>query len=277
MNSRSYKLSPEIHNEIFETVKHNTLANAQAAAKPVLAIIGAQPGAMRWRISAALIEGMDPDPVIFSVAGARHLHPLADEILAENEKSFVQATEADAEKWTESLILAAVSCRRNILLDGFLGRKDATLNVLRQAREADYDTRVVAIAVPESISRARIVDLYEAGKEKRGSGTWISAHAHDGAVQTLVHTLTAIEVRNLATIDVFDRDGALLLSTEERRDAGGAFRREMARPLDAIDKERLKTIQLRIDAKMEARQAGILEKLEAQTVIHSGRSTGLER
>ncbi|MBJ7532590.1 hypothetical protein JDN40_00330, partial [Rhodomicrobium vannielii ATCC 17100] len=93
----------------------------------------------------------------------------------------------------------------------------------------------------------------------------------------LEHTLTAIEVRNLATIDVFDRDGALLLSTEEGRDAGGAFRREMARPLEPIDRERLKMIERRIEAKMEARQAGFLERREAQKVIHSGRSVGLER
>ncbi|KAI95783.1 hypothetical protein T281_03805 [Rhodomicrobium udaipurense JA643] len=123
---------------------------------------------MRWRISAALIEGMAPAPVIVSQAEARHFHPHAAELLARDEKSFMQATEADAEKWAEGLVLAAIEGRRNIVLDGFFKRQEATLNVLRQAREADYDTRVVAIAVPESISRARIVDLYEAGKEKRG-------------------------------------------------------------------------------------------------------------
>ncbi|MBJ7545125.1 hypothetical protein [Rhodomicrobium udaipurense] len=48
-------------------------------------------------------------------------------------------------------------------------------------------------------------------------------------------------------------------------------------PLDASDKERLKVIERRIEAKMEAREAGVVERREAQTVIHSGRSMGLER
>jgi hypothetical protein len=279
MNSRSYKFAPENQGEIFETMREDMLAGAEAAEVPVLSIIGGQPGSLRAKLRAAAVEGVAPAPVIVSAAEARHFHPHAVDLLARDEKSFLQATEADAEKWAEGLVLAAIEGRRNIVLDGLFKRQEATLNVLRQAREGGYGTEVQAVAVPERISRARIVDIYEAGKEVLGWGTWVSAQSHDEDVQTLAKTLTAIENRGLAHIRLFDRKGVLLHATGEieGRDAGAAFRREIAMPLDASDKDRLKMIERRIEAKMEARQAGFLERREAQKVIHSGRSTGLER
>jgi hypothetical protein len=272
MNNRSYKLAPENHGVIFETMREDMLAGSEAAEKPVLAIIGGQPGSLRAKLRAAAVEGVAPAPVIVSEAEARHFHPHAAELLARDEKSFMQATEADAEKWAEGLVLAAIEGRRNIVLDGFFKRQEATLEVLRQARDAGYDAQVQAVAVPERISRARIVDIYEAGKERLGWGTWVSARSHDEDVQTLMKTLTAIANRGIAHIRLFDRKGVLLHATgeTEARDAGAAFRREIAMPLDASDKERLKMIERRIEAKMEARQAGVLERREAQTVIRSG-------
>ncbi|WKW50427.1 zeta toxin family protein [Rhodomicrobium lacus] len=277
MTSRSYRLTAESHDEISRIMQDDMLAGSEPAEKPVLTLIGGQPGSLQAKLRAAAVEGLSPAPVIVSVAEARHFHPDAAALLARDERAFVQATDLDAQKWAETLALAAIEGRRNIMLDGFFRNQSVTRDVLQQACEAGYKTSVHVIALPEQISRARLLDIYEAGREKLGWGTLVPSPSHDEAVQTLANTLTLIEVRKLAPIRVFDRSGALLFSTEESRDAGTAFRRQIARPLEAADRSRLQTIERRIEAKMEARRASSIERRETQQLLRSARSRGMER
>lgn len=176
---------------------------ASPAAKPGLVILAGQPGSGKSVLRPSLERFFDHHGGAVGVSGDdfRPMHPHYEALLTGGDDLLMaQATRQAAAWWTDRVINWSMGERYNVVWEDTLWNTERTLTTMQAAKDHDYRTTLVVLAVPIVQSRLGIVGRYVGQRELVGAGRWTSGDAHDPApYERLAESLAAIE--QTSTVD----------------------------------------------------------------------------
>jgi hypothetical protein len=165
----------------------------------------------------------------------RFRHPRFLELSAENDLTAASRTQPEAGKWADELTEAAISERRNVIIDGTLKNTSKADELCRRLRKAGYEIDVRAMAAAPEDSRLGIERRYYKGKEAAGMGRWVPGDVHDAAYHGQTISMVWLESRGLVDkISVYRRGSPpeCIYRNDDVRNAPGT------RAADALAAER---------------------------------------
>ncbi len=211
-----FKLPPREHERIYKRLEEGMLSSSSPSATPHIVILGGQPGAGKSFLArSACARFFDGKPVaVLNGDNYRFEHPHAIEILMNDDKLFAERTDPDVRVWTQRLLAAAATNRRNILFEGTMRNKEPLMGTISRLSGDGYRVDVSVLAVPASISRLGIIDRYEHEKALFGYARWTPMQSHDEAYRNLPETVAAIESKSpIDSINIYNRQEDLLYFT----------------------------------------------------------------
>lgn len=258
-----YRLSDDLHENIFATeVRPRLFAGAQPSERPVAVIFGGQPGAGKSAAVAAAVGEFKARRGVVEIIGddLRSMHPLYDDLMAQDDRSAAFYTDQNTGRWVEKAIAYAKEHRFNVVIEGTFRSSDVVANTMRRFREAGYEIDARALAVNERFSRQGILERYEAQRAARGSGRMTMPHSHQAAYDGMPLTIERIDREQLADRLTLYRRGNEVIYTNQVKDgrwvnearAVDALQQERARPWTEHERKAFLDAADRIDAMLHA-------------------------
>lgn len=233
--------------------------------RPRLILLGGQPGAGKTAVLIASHAELDRSGPAIRIVGddLRSYHPNFLAFQKQDPETASQFTQADAGRWTEKLLAAAIDRQVNIVLETTMRTPENVARVIGMARAAGYDVEARAVAVNPRLSwqgnHYRFEEMLHAGDAARIP----PQHVHDAAVTGLRISLEKIESENLVDrVQLRTRGGTVIYDNERRRDAWShpprarlALEQEQSRPMTRSELQRFSDDWSHVLARMEERRA----------------------
>ena len=176
---------------------------------PRLAIIVGQPASGKSSTISRLQEKLQPKPFVIDSDKIRQWHPQIDEIFRRDPIRMDVLTNTIVAPVTERLLTHAQESRYNLVIENTLTNPESVQGTIDSFKRQGYHTMVIALAVPEQLSRIGIVNRYrEAIAQKSGYPRWTTSLAHQNAYEAIPEGLK--QLRNIDNVTVTDRSGATL-------------------------------------------------------------------
>lgn len=188
------------------------------AEQPTLTVVAGQMGAGKSVALRAIIDGL-PQGEAWALLDANALHQTHPAYAATESRSgtaaAMEASAQHAAKWAKLLQDDAVATRRHVAME--VASPDTDLTAIASGYAAlGYKTRLVVLAVPEHLSRQRIVSRELNERRAMGHGRHVSSTDHDRAYarwpialakQLAAHAFDQVEVASPSA------DGSLRTAT----------------------------------------------------------------
>lgn len=235
------------------------------AGRPRMILLGGQPGAGKTAVLIASHAELDQSGPTIRIVGddLRSYHPQFRAFQKQDAETASQFTQADAGRWTEKLLAAAVKRKVNIVFETTMRTPENVARVIGMARAAGYEVEARAVAVNPRLSwqgnHFRFEEMLHAGDAARIP----PQHVHDAAVTGLRVSLEKVETENLADRVELRTRGGTILYENERGPAGWtrpseartALEREQTRPMTRGELQRFSDDWNHVLARMEERRA----------------------
>lgn len=215
-----YDLSNVQLRDIFDAfIRPQLLGQFRPSRAPVVVLLGGQPGAGKTRATneiRAQCRGSD----ITAIVGDdfRSLHPAYARLVSEAPALMPDATAPAAGAWVRMGIDLALETRSSILVEGTFRRPEVTLGEADRFKAAGYQTHLIALSVPASLSRLSTLGRYVEDHRRSGEARWTPLEGHDAGYAGTPATVAAAERHPaIDRISVYNRDGTETF-TASRRD-----------------------------------------------------------
>ncbi|EYR82822.1 zeta toxin family protein [Shinella sp. 838] len=261
------RLSPERNESIFrKDILPDYLPEAmKPAGRPRMILLGGQPGAGKTAVLIASQTELDQSGPTIRIVGddLRSYHPQFLAFQKQDAETASQFTQADAGRWTEKLLAAAVERKVNIVFETTMRTPENVARVIGMARAGGYDIEARAVAVNPRLSwqgnHYRFEEMLHAGDAARIP----PQHVHDAAITGLRVSLEKVETENLVDRVQLRTRGGTILYDNERGSAGWsrppeartALEREQTRPMTRGELQRFSDDWSHVLARMEERRA----------------------
>ncbi|KAE8162412.1 zeta toxin-domain-containing protein [Aspergillus tamarii] len=193
----SDQLDPDTHAEIFHTIQTAALATTNPVEQPVAILLGGQPGAGKSRLASAAMKHLGGNAVKVDADELRQFHPRYIDMMRENDLTASDRIHADAGPWAVKLTRAAITARRNLVIDGTMRDSDNVVAQCRNFREAGYRVEARVMAVSRLVSLLGISERYEHQRQVLGFGRWVTCNHHDAAFAGVPLTVEKLEAYRL--------------------------------------------------------------------------------
>ncbi|WP_050746527.1 MULTISPECIES: zeta toxin family protein [unclassified Shinella] len=198
------RLSPERNESIFrKDILPDYLPEAmKPAGRPRMILLGGQPGAGKTAVLIASQTELDQSGPTIRIVGddLRSYHPQFLAFQKQDAETASQFTQADAGRWTEKLLAAAVERKVNIVFETTMRTPENVARVIGMARAGGYDIEARAVAVNPRLSwqgnHYRFEEMLHAGDAARIP----PQHVHDAAITGLRVSLEKVETENLVDL-----------------------------------------------------------------------------
>ncbi|WPE24324.1 BID domain-containing T4SS effector [Shinella zoogloeoides] len=260
-------LSPERNESIFrkDILPDYLPETMKPAGRPRMILLGGQPGAGKTAVLVVSHAELDQAGPTIRIVGddLRSYHPQFLAFQKQDAETASQFTQADAGRWTEKLLAAAVERKVNIVFETTMRTPENVARVIGMARAGGYDIEARAVAVNPRLSwqgnHHRFEEMLHAGDAARIP----PQHVHDAAVTGLRISLEKVETENLVDRVQLRTRGGTILYDNERGSAGWslppeartALEREQTRPMTRGELQRFSDDWSHVLARMEERRA----------------------
>lgn len=233
--------------------------------RPRLILLGGQPGAGKTAVLIASHAELDRAGPTIRIVGddLRTYHPQYLVFQRQDPETASQFTQADAGRWAEKLLSAAVDRQVNIVFETTMRTPENVARVIGIARGGGYEVEARAVAVNPRLSwqgnHFRFEEMLRAGDAARIP----PQHVHDAAVSGLRISLEKLETENLADRVQLRTRGGTILYDNERTENGWSqppqaritLEREQSRPMTRGELQRFSDDWNHVLTRMEERQA----------------------
>jgi hypothetical protein len=235
------------------------------AGRPRLILLGGQPGAGKTAVLLASHAELDRAGPTIRIVGddLRTYHPQYLVFQRQDPETASQFTQADAGRWTEKLLSAAVQRQVNIVFETTMRTPENVARVIGMARAGGYEVEARAVAVNPRLSwqgnHYRFEEMLRAGDAARIP----PQHVHDAAVTGLRVSLEKLESENLVDrVQLRTRAGTILYDNERTENGWSqppqariTLEREQSRPMTRGELQRFSDDWNHVLARMEERRA----------------------
>ncbi|WP_107118135.1 zeta toxin family protein [Streptomyces reticuli] len=210
-------LSEEVHQDVLhQVILPAALKGAVCQDRPVVVIVGGQPGAGKTAVADLVQAALDGRGGAVRICSDLYkaAHHQYGELLADDVRIAGVSVRPDTRRWQ-----AAVE--EHVRLHGFDAVVESALADVEEFRTSAYAYRraghrveVVAVATAEALSQLGILDRF-LSEAIEGGGRYVSWENHDACAKGMLLTLAAIEADQLADrITVLRRDGTVLYDND---------------------------------------------------------------
>lgn len=206
-SGRQFRLEPDTHADILREIEKQALATTQPAGRPVAIILGGQPGAGKAGLASAALDEFAGNAVKIDADELRKNHPHYIELMREDDRTAADRTHGDAGSWAVKLTSAAITSRRNLVVDGTMRDPESLATLCRKLRNHGYRVEARVMAVNGLVSRLSIHERYERQVQANGFGRWSNRDKHDEAFAGVPLTVEKLEAERLVDrMTVFTRN-----------------------------------------------------------------------
>ncbi|CAG7857848.1 hypothetical protein MCAMS1_02821 [biofilm metagenome] len=195
-----YQLSESEHDRIYRQIEARYLAKSSQQDQPIAIITGGQPGSGKSGLTAIAKERFAEQGgyVLLDADILRGRHPAYHSLRLVDEKNAANYTHKDAGMWAMKLKEAAMSGRRNLVIDQTSRDAASVERLTKQLKDGGYVVEFHILAVNPMISEQRAYLRYEREKAATGYGRFVTKDVHDSAYSGLEASLFAVESKKLA-------------------------------------------------------------------------------
>jgi UDP-N-acetylglucosamine kinase len=232
--SRDYLLPAHESERIFTRQIAPSLLRAEpTGARPIAILLRGQPGAGKTVLAARLADETTGRPARVDVDMFRAFHPAYQQLRTVGDLTADALVQADARRWFEMAIEHLAGVRADILAEHVI--PDDTLARLD---EAGYRIGAALLAVPQAVSRLRVLERYQLAREVTGTGRYVSRQAHDRRYQDLLDVAADLDSDpQIAAADVYGRAADSRPVYRNQRQPGGEWQHPAAARA-ALERER---------------------------------------
>lgn len=190
------ELSEQHLQQRWETfVKPALFAGRTPSAQPTVILIGGQPGCGKT-LGLNHVLAMYPDESFVPIIGddLRPYHPDHQQALHDPDETVMPAITAQASgAWVRKGIEHAAAHGYNTVVEGTFRNPQTTLDTAGRFAAAGHQVHVVALAVPEDLSRLSCLERYYGERAAGNHGRWTPPAAHDLGYEGTPGTVEAAE------------------------------------------------------------------------------------
>ncbi|PRA80168.1 hypothetical protein CQ054_21255 [Ochrobactrum sp. MYb29] len=213
------RLSAEVNETIFRNlvVRRELPRNAEPLEKPVIILVGGQPGAGKTSLVTSGVSDLSHRGATVQIVGdnLRSYHPRYDAFQKNDPTLQSQLTHHDVGRWTDKLIIEAASCRLNIVVETTMRSPEAVAFIAQQARVAGYRVETRIVAVNERESWQGCLNRFEQMHSEGNAACIPPKEHHDNAVIGLVDTIRHLEDKKLVdVVQVRLRNGDIIFDNQ---------------------------------------------------------------
>lgn len=280
--NKKYKLTKEIHEEIFHFLELDMLSESNERSNPQIVILGGQPGAGKSCLAEIVKKDVFAGSTVTSINGDdyRDYHPNLQQIIDENDKLIATYTDPDVREWTKDLLASAVARRRDIIFESTLRSDHPIAETINDLHAKGYRVTVAVMFTPFALSRIGVIERYECQKEILHYGRWTDLNNHDQAFSSLPVTVRELENKcELERLVVCNRNKAILYCNERingsfvvpdmDNDAASVIEKTRRQALSPAERDHIKKSTVRIMEQMSKRKASQQEIMEARAVLQN--------
>lgn len=220
----AYRLDePDLDAIFADSIAPTLFAGGGSSSPPLLVLIGAQPGAGKTRLSAA-IRQRSAEPIL-EISGdeLRAFHPRYHELLRLHPSAMPDGTTQASGAWVERSIDYAIDHQISVLVEGTFRRPHVPRDTAQRFHRNGFRVQVNLLAVSPEISRLSIAERFVVDAQS-GGARFTSVEAHDTALFALPATLRALH-DNPSPVNQFlvrDRSSGALYNSERPRSVTGS-------------------------------------------------------
>ncbi|WEV59171.1 zeta toxin family protein [Bifidobacterium sp. ESL0728] len=202
---------------IFDTeiapILDSEIAGRTRIEQPVLFMVGAQPGAGKTKAIASIASANNA--IEINGDDLRTHHPDYDQLMDTDPLLMPSATSQASGAWVGMSLDYLRHRHVNTIIETTFNHPDSNAKTLRDFHQAGFHTRLIALAVPPTLSLSGIVMRYIRQVETNGSGRWTDPAYHDKAMQQIPETLRLLlETGNIDMASIANRDGDIIETVE---------------------------------------------------------------
>jgi len=206
-----YTLCDTEHARIFNELIRPALLDARSSAgSPRAIVFGAHLGCETAHAMATACEslGGPADAVVLMLEDMRAFHPHYAQLMRRSPRLAAFYTDADAARWLDMALQAAVGRRQTILLEAAMRDPQKIVEAFGFLHAHGYHVEARALAFPHACSWQSVLHVQELGRLASGVGRTTTSGAHQATFEGLPRMLDRIEREGLAdAVSVFDRHG----------------------------------------------------------------------
>lgn len=204
---RSYKLSEEEHDKIYETIKTVMTQGKHPVEKPIAIIIGGQTGAGKSGIIGYSLKLFNDDNVVvINSDEIKPFHPKVDEIAREYPNYFTKITDQESNTWTSKLFSELRNEHYNLIFEGTMWNTRVADDAIAELMRLGYIVVVRGIAAGNLESNYSIMDRYISQVESKGYGRLVEVEHHDRTYNGMPNTIDYIQENGFYSIlEIFTR------------------------------------------------------------------------
>ncbi|UPG89707.1 zeta toxin family protein [Luteibacter aegosomaticola] len=237
IRDEGHQLDPITHERIFaeRIVPRSGIPEATSHVQPKAIILAGQPGAGKGGLASQATTDLRRDVVKVDPDELRDYHPGATRFRAEHPYTWPTQTHPDASQWASELRDAAISQKKNLIIDTTLGNGDAAVGMIRNLQANGYEVEIRAVATHRLQSEAGVDSRFTQGLDRNGFGRYVPAEVREHVYRGLPSSLDKVQAQTDAPIRIFNRQGQELYdSRTDARRAGDALTEAREQPLTSL-------------------------------------------
>lgn len=195
-----YTLSPKQFEEYKKNVIMTLTTGVQPAEKQkeILMIIGAQPGAGKSRLSAAINEELKKNVVKVDFDELRALHPFYQEVCASHPEIVHRILQFDTNDVKKEVLKFLIEKGYNVIYEGALRDTQGFIDFTKDFKENGYNIKLNVMAVPELESYGSAFVRYAVALMTNRIPRWVEKNLHDASYEGVINTVKAFDEQNIA-------------------------------------------------------------------------------
>ncbi len=260
-NQKPYKLSDEIHYQIYNNIRDVYLFDKEKPLEKIAIFLAGQPGSGKTTLRNSIYQDYDTRFIVeINTDDIRNFHPKYKDLQKDpdNYKRAGWLVNPDSVSWASNLSEDAIKREYSVLYDmTFAGNVDIYQNMMKNNRESGYKNELHVLAVNPEISRLGTHLRYENQLKDKGVGRAVSIISHDANFNNLNGNIkSAIESGLVDRVCIYsrmifrDHSGEIKNNAVERlydsniegfdtRKMIDVVKKEHTRPFNGLEKEYL--------------------------------------
>ena len=202
------KIDPKQHRQILNDKilrDPKIFLNATPVERPRAIITAGQPGAGKGSLVDAVKAELRDNVVTVDPDELRGYHPKVNALRQQHPYTWSGQTHGDASQWATELRNAAVSERKNLILDTTMPRAD----VIQDLQARGYDVEIRAIATHRLESELGVDNRFTQDMDRRGHGRYVPQEVRENVYRNLPGTLDEVAKQTGVPMRIYDREGTL--------------------------------------------------------------------
>lgn len=191
-----HRLSESQHEQIFrDRIIPRELSAGTPQVRPVVYLLGGQPGAGKSRTEGALLAALREHGGAVGIDGddLRPYHPEYNRLMREDDRTAAFYTDKDSGRWVWKAIQHLADRQVNMVVAGTMRRPGVVREIAEHLKERGYRVEAAIVAAPAAMSRLGIVKRYQEQRRARGAGRFTTRESHDAGYQGVLDTAAALD------------------------------------------------------------------------------------